>query len=69
VTGDSSFIPTVRLPAAVTIRTLDDYVTQGCMSFGVAQLLAACVAHTWIWMRSEPYLVSHPANEGIAERA
>jgi Flp pilus assembly CpaF family ATPase len=44
VTGDSSVIATVRLPTAVTIRALDDYVTQGCMPFGVAQFLAACVA-------------------------
>lgn len=44
VTGDSSVIATVRLPTAVTIRTLDDYVRQGCMPFGVAQFLTACVA-------------------------
>jgi pilus assembly protein CpaF len=44
VTGDSSVIATVRLPTAVPIRSLEDYVRQGCMPFGVAQFLAACVA-------------------------
>ncbi|MGH7910499.1 MAG: ATPase, T2SS/T4P/T4SS family, partial [Candidatus Dormibacteraceae bacterium] len=44
VTGDSSVIATVRLPAAVAIHSLEDYVGQGCMPFGVAQFLAACVA-------------------------
>jgi Flp pilus assembly CpaF family ATPase len=44
VTGDSSVIATLRFPSAAVLSTLDDYVQEGVMPFGVAQLLTACVA-------------------------
>jgi Flp pilus assembly CpaF family ATPase len=44
VTGDSSVIATLRFPGAAALSTLDDYVHEGVMPFGVAQLLAACVS-------------------------
>ena len=44
VTGDSSVIATVRLQGATALRSLDDYVRTGCLPFGVAQFLRACVA-------------------------
>lgn len=44
VTGDSSVIATVRLQGAAALRSLDDYVRTGCLPFGVARFLQACVA-------------------------
>jgi pilus assembly protein CpaF len=43
VSGDASVQATIRTPAAVSLRSLDDYVRQGTLPPGVAQFLAACV--------------------------
>jgi Flp pilus assembly CpaF family ATPase len=43
VSGDASVQATIRTPAAVSLRSLDDYVRQGTLAPGVALFLAACV--------------------------
>jgi Flp pilus assembly CpaF family ATPase len=43
ISGDSGVQATIRTPAAVSLRTLDDYVRQGTLTPGVAQFLTACV--------------------------
>lgn len=43
ISGVSSVQATIRTPAAITLRTLDDYVRSGTITPGVARFLAACV--------------------------
>jgi Flp pilus assembly CpaF family ATPase len=43
ISGDAGVQATIRTPAAVSIRTLDDYVRQGTIAPGVARFLSACV--------------------------
>jgi Flp pilus assembly CpaF family ATPase len=44
VTGSSSVIATLRFPGAAALSSLDDYVRDGVMPFGVGRFLEACVA-------------------------